>query len=211
MDRLLRTLSVALAATAVAASPARAQSTLTFETPGLGPYINAVPSQNGLDFNGFRLLNTMWWTANYPGSGWSATSGTDVIWGAGSMSITSGSTFFLNYLYFGSGWTSNLPITVKGRRNGADLWTQTLYGGLNGPQKFELGAGLTGMALDELTFESESELYLDDLTTSPAAVGARSLANVTATPEPFTLTLLASGLAGMGGAGALRRRRRQPS
>lgn len=206
MKTHLKTLSVALVAAAVAVSPVRAQSTLTFETPGLGPYYPAVPSQGGFDFNGFRLLNALWWSTNYPGAGYAAFSGTDVIWGHGNLSITSGNAFFLNYLYFGAGWTSNLPITISGKRNGATQWSQTIYGGLNGPQRFELGAGVAGLELDEIAFQSESELYLDDFTTS--LEGPTSLGRVTATPEPVTLALLGSGLAGIGGVGALRRRRK---
>lgn len=181
---------------------AEAQSTtLDFEQlqsashlyPSIGNYL-------GMDFTNFWGLDANAFTNTY-GGGYKPVSGNMVAFGRGSTSSFSSTTaFWLNSLWIGSGWNENYPLTIAGYRNGQNIWTRYLNGSMNGATKVDLTGAQDNGLVDEVRFGSSGyEYYIDDVDV---------LSSAHATPEPVTMALLATGLAGMGGAGALKRRRK---
>jgi hypothetical protein len=191
------TLGAALTLASVSAPAAQAQP-LDFELGLTSPYdYPAIGSYGGYDFTGFWGLNIAAFNAVYP-SGAAANSGTGIGFGRGLASISSSNAFFLTSLYLGSSWIPDYPVTITGSRNGADLWTYTLNGGTSGPQQFAPLGNHATTAIDNLRFETSGyEFYIDDL----------SLSTATVTPEPISMALLGTGLAGLGGVRLARRRR----
>lgn len=207
MRTFLKAAGIAVLLSGAMGSRAEAQTNQTFdfelgltspnEYPALGnfaPYF----------FSGLFGLNATMFTQTY-GGGYTASSGSGVVWGHGSASIGSSTPFVLKNLKYGAGWYNNYAITMTGSLNGVDVWTRALNGSLFGPTALQLSADGSQL-VDKVTFQTSGyEFYLDDVSVGDPAMAL--VQNPVVTPEPVTMTLLATGLFGIGGAGFARRRR----
>lgn len=160
--------------------------------PTIGNYL-------GLDFTSFWGLNATAFRSLH-GGGYRAVSGDMVAFSRGESRFRSSTEFFLGSLWIGSGWEDSYPLSVSGYRGGQKQWERFLNGKLTGATKIDLSGAQDQGLIDEVRFNSSGyEYYIDDV---------QILNEAHATPEPVTMALLATGLAGVGGAGAFRRRRK---
>ncbi len=191
----------AIALSLAITQPAQAQSTVVdfegfFATSAMYPTIG---NYLGLDFSSFWGLNATSFTNTY-GGGYDAVSGDMVAFSRGQSGFRSSTEFFLGSLYIGSGWYNNYPLTIAGYRGGQQQWVRNLNGQMTGATKVDLNGAQDNGLIDEVRFSSSgAEYYIDDVEILSAAHAA---------PEPVTMALLATGLAGVGGAGAFKRRRK---
>ena len=193
----------------VAARPAAAQTTITFDD--LSDNGSGTPIANGyqgLNWSNFYVLNTNQFpvpSGYQPGT----VSGTNVAYNGGVPeainSVTPGSTFTLNSGYFTAAWHDNLNLTVTALHNGLTVFSKSVTLSATAPTLVNFD--FTGV--DQVNFDSSggthhagyggdgTQFALDNLTINGPA----------STPEPSSFA--AFGFVGLGLAGlALKARKK---
>jgi hypothetical protein len=195
-------------------SPARAQTILNFEdltTPGEVP----IPvGYGGLDWSNMFYVNASIPTLNPSGYRNGRVSGDVVAFNGGgagaAVTASAGSGPFDFYsAYLTAAWNDGLDFVARGFRGGTEVFTQALVLNTSGPTH----AIFDFTDVDRVTFETSggvdnpvmlgggTHFAMDDV-----QLGAPI--DSTVTPEPISLVLLGTGLAGVGVVSRRRRVRR---
>lgn len=200
LNRLILTTLLGGVALMGASTAARA-ATLTFDDlSGQGQ----LGSYGGLNWTNMWHLDSS--QPVYAGSGYrnGTVSGNQVVYNAwaNAASVSQG-TFTFNSTYLTAAWTDNLSIRVQGFLGAATLYDQTVVVNHTGPTLFTFNF----VGIDNLRFDSFGGAHVPGLN---GAGNHFAMDNFTfneavaaPVPEPATMVLLGSGLAGL----ILRRRR----
>lgn len=204
---------LAVVALMAAASPVAAQ-TVDFDgvssTTSIGTGIHN--GYAGFNWSNWNVTNTNWIDLEPSGHYLKARSGNYVAYNTGGnmATVTRDSRFDFISGWISSGWLDPLVLTVTGYRGSEAVFVQAIDLS-TGPSLF---VNFNYTDIDKLTFGTSggsanvnpqytwAHFNLEDATFGP--VGA---AQVTATPEPASMILLATGLVGLAGVGYVRRRR----
>lgn len=201
MHTALRSTALA-AALALSAASARAQ-TFTFE--GLGDGVDVPSGYAGLTWSNFTIMDpASFFTPSGFQNGVVSPANTAYNPFGDPASFGSATPFALQSAYFTAVWNDGLTLRVVGSLAGATVFSQSHVLSTTGPLFIDFG----GVSVDAVLLEPsggtpagyavDGTLFsMDDLTIVAAAT----------VPEPGTIALVLTGLAGVGAVSARRRRR----
>jgi hypothetical protein len=125
--------------------------------------------------------------------------------GAADVALSAATRFTFNGAYFGVGHDQDLFLTLIGYRSGTEVFRSVLS--LDAAQHSYQAVNFTDV--DRVVFASRTEggtarhFTMDDATFNQPV-------DATVTPEPLSMALMGTGLAGLAGAARRRRKRQQP-
>lgn len=212
--RPVSSLFLSLAATAALASTSAAQ-TVNFEGGTSTPFGWLPDGYAGYTWtNGFAIDATTYFRSASAsgGFGTALASGKHVLGngGGGTLTVAAMDGSLFNFLggTFAAAWRNGLTLTVRGFNGANEIFTQAVVLDWNNPQALNLAF----FGVDRVTFESSGGQWDPNLpvqgNTSFAADDLLfSTGPTTATPEPVTWALMATGLVGIAAINFVRRRR----
>lgn len=212
-----------IAGLAPAAAPAAAQ-VIGFDDATAGHFAWLPNGYQGFNWsNAFAIDPTGYFlsTANAGGFNTVLSSGRLVLGNGAArpLEFWSDTAFSLRGGWFSAAWRNGLTLVARGYLNGAEIFTRAFTLDWASPRWVDLDF----VNVDRVRFESSGgswDTYVgrnasfaaDDLTfgvSGPSAL--RTMPPETVAPEPVAMALVASGLAGLGGASVFRRRRQKPN